>query len=121
MESTTMSRAVMPGMANHRGILFGGQLMAWMDEVSGIAARRFAGTEVTTVAVEQIRFLQPVFVGDFVDVTGEVVSVGNTSLKVQIKVEADRKSGEKTRAAEAAFIYVTVDDEGKSVKVGKTL
>ena len=121
MESTTMSRAVMPGMANHRGILFGGTLMAWMDEVSGIAARRFAKTEVTTVAVEQIQFLQPVFVGDFVDVTGEVVSVGNTSLKVQIRVEADRKSGEKTRAAKAVFVYVAVDGEGKSVKVGKTL
>lgn len=54
---TTMSRAVMPGMANHRGILFGGELMAWMDEVAGIAARRFVGSEVITAAVEQMYFM----------------------------------------------------------------
>lgn len=109
----------MPGMANHRGILFGGNLMAWMDEVAGIAARRFAGAEVTTVAVEHIRFLQPVFVGDFVDVNGEVVSVGNTSLKVEIRVEADRTSGEKIQAAKASFVYVAVGEDGKPRKVGK--
>ena len=60
---TKMSRAIMPSMANFRGILFGGMLMEWMDEVAGITAKRFAGCEVATVAVEQIRFLKPVPVG----------------------------------------------------------
>lgn len=118
---TTMSRAVMPGMANHRGILFGGELMAWMDEVAGIAARRFVGSEVITAAVEQMHFMQPVCIGDFVDVNGEVVSVGNTSLKVEVRVEADRNSEKKGRSAEAVFVYVSIDEEGKPRKVGKSL
>ena len=81
MKMTKMSRAIMPGMTNQRGILFGGQMMAWMDEVSGITAKRFTECEVTTVAVEQIKFLAPIPCGVFLDVCGEVVSVGNTSLK----------------------------------------
>ena len=63
--------------------------MEWMDEVAGITAKRFAGCEVATVAVEQIRFLKPVPVGAFVDVAGEVVKVGNTSLQIKISVVMD--------------------------------
>ena len=86
---TIMTRAVMPSMTNFRGILFGGMLMEWMDEVAGITAKRFAGSEVATVAVEQMKFLKPVPVGAFVEVSGEVVEVGNTSLRIRIRAVMD--------------------------------
>ena len=47
---TRMSRIVMPASTNDAGNLYGGRLLDWMDEVSGIAAKRFAHSEVMTVA-----------------------------------------------------------------------
>ena len=121
MKVTKMSRAIMPGMTNQRGILFGGQLMAWMDEVSGITAKRFTECEVATVAVEQIKFLAPIPCGVFLDVCGEVVSVGNTSLKVQNEACMDVSEKKKKKVAEGMFVYVALDEHGKPRKVGKTL
>ena len=52
----TMTRSVMLSMANSAGNLFGGRLMAWMDELSGITAHRFVHTRVTTAAVRSMNF-----------------------------------------------------------------
>ena len=52
---TKMSRIVMPASTNDAGNLYGGRLLDWMDEVSGIAAKRFAHSEVMTVGIESIR------------------------------------------------------------------
>lgn len=95
--------------------------MAWMDEVSGITAKRFAECEVATVAVEQIEFLLPIPCGVFLDICGEVVSVGNTSLKVRVDVWMDLENGRIQKAAEGMFVYVALDKQGKTRKVGKTL
>ena len=133
---TIMTRAVMPSMTNFRGILFGGMLMEWMDEVAGITAKRFAGSEVTTVAVEQMKFLKPVPVGAFVEVAGEVVDVGNTSLRIRIRAVMDGEApdaGEmnvehdvswtedwgrrRIPVAEAMFVYVALGEDGKPEKV----
>ena len=133
---TIMTRAVMPSMTNFRGILFGGMLMEWMDEVAGITAKRFAGSEVTTVAVEQMKFLKPVPVGAFVEVSGEVVDVGNTSLRIRIRAVMDGEApdagemnvehdvswtedwgGRRIPVAEAMFVYVALGEDGKPEKV----
>lgn len=121
MRTTKMSRAIMPGMTNQRGILFGGQLMAWMDEVSGITAKRFAECEVATVAVEQIKFLAPIPGGAFLDVCGEVVSVGTTSMKVAVEAWIDVSDGQVQKVAEGMFIYVALDEQGRPRKVEKSL
>ena len=52
---------------------------------------------------------------------GEVVSVGNTSLKVQLEAWMDVSNGESEKVAEGLFVYVALDEHGKPRKVGKTL
>ena len=121
IRTTKMSRAIMPGMTNQRGVLFGGQLMAWMDEISGLTAKRFAECEVATVAVEQIKFLAPIPGGVFLDVCGEVVSVGTTSMKVAVEAWMDVSYGQAQKAAEGMFIYVALDEQGRPRKVEKSL
>lgn len=122
---TIMTRAVMPSMTNFRGILFGGMLMEWMDEVAGITAKRFAGSEVTTVAVEQMKFLKPVPVGAFVEVSGEVVDVGNTSLRIRIRAVMDGEAPDAgwdehcIPVAEAMFVYVALGEDGKPETVSR--
>lgn len=122
MKTTKMSRAVMPSMTNQKNVLFGGELMKWMDEVSGITAKRFTQSDVSTVAVEQVKFYKPIPLGAFVDVVGTVAAVGNTSLRVQVTVMMDGEpEQEEILAAEAVFVYVALDDEGKPRKVERKL
>ncbi len=93
--------------------------MQWMDELSGIAARRFAGAEAATAAVKEILFLKPIPQGAFVDIKARVTSVGNTSMTVETEVwlDEDKKQEVQVKAASAAFIYVVLDEEGKPCKV----
>ncbi len=124
MESpiTKMSRVVMPASINDSGNFYGGKLLDWMDEVSGIAAKRFAHSKVMTVGIEGIRFMRPMPLGSFIDINAEVVHVGNTSMKIKITVMMDQNQGEEqVQAAEAFFTFVAVDENGKPRKVGRTL
>ena len=92
---TKMSRIVMPASTNDAGNLYGGRLLDWMDEVSGIAAKRFAHSEVMTVGIESIRFMRPMPQGSFIDINAEVVHVGNTSMKIKITVMMDQDPEEE--------------------------
>lgn len=123
MKETMMSRVIFQSVANQRGILFGGKLLAWMDEVAGVTAWRLAEGEVITTAIEHVQFYKPLPIGTVLDVVGEVVSVGNTSMKVQVRVLIDRnQNGEKdVLAAEALFVYVAIDGDGRPRKLNATV
>ncbi len=122
MKISKMSRVVFLGETNQRGVLFGGKLMAWMDETAGATAKRFARSEVVTAAVEQMRFYKPIPVGAFIDVVGEVIHVGNTSMKVRIQVLMDDPDGgEDILMADAMFVYVSIDEEGHPIKINRKL
>ncbi len=82
----TLLESVFPTHTNPQGTLFGGQLVAWMDKTAGIAAMRHAKQTVVTAAIENISFKIPIFVGDLVELRGKVVSVGRTSMVVEVEV-----------------------------------
>ena len=120
MKKEIMTKAVMQGDANARGVLFGGKLLGWMDELSGITAFRYAQGDVATVAVEKVAFLLPIPVGSFIDITAEVVHVGNTSLRVEMNVWLDQHDGKNVLAGKAEFVYVALDGEGNPRKIART-
>lgn len=121
MEKVTISKIVMPPVENHRGQLFGGALLAWMDETAGIAAMRYAGTEVATVAVKEVRFLKPIPGGALADVTAQVTEVGNSSIQVKLEVMSQNHPDQEKRvlAADAVFVCVAMDENGNPVKAGR--
>ncbi len=122
MKTTRMTKIVTATATNPLGVLFGGQLMYWMDEVSAIAACRFADDYAVTAGVDQIRFLKPVPMGAFIELISEIVSVGNTSMKVKVTVYMDRKGDqEPILVADAMFTYVAVDQDGKPKRIEKSL
>ena len=113
-----MTRSVMLKMANSAGNLFGGTLMGWIDEVSGIAAHRFTWTRVTTAAVKAMNFYVPIPYGTVLQLEGRVVRVGHTSLEVEVTEQEDQ---ELIRAADALFVYVSLDEKGKPKKIERSL
>ena len=122
-ETIYMTRAVMGAMVNASGLLFGGELLAWMDELAGIAVKRFSGSDVVTVGVNQVSFLKPIPLGAFLDLEAQVTKVGNTSMEISLEAWMDEREPRVTKrtgrvlAAKSTFVYVAVDSEGKPKKV----
>lgn len=105
----------MPADLNPAGDVFGGWIMSMVDIAGAIPARRRAKSRVATVAVNSFVFKQPVSVGDLVSVYAEVVSVGRTSVKVDVEVFAERdpENPVVVKVTEATLTYVALDDKGR--------
>ena len=102
----------MPADANPNGDIFGGWLLAQMDQAGGNLAMQRARRRCATVAVDGMVFHQPVFVGDEVSCYGEVVRTGRSSMT--IRIEAWRRnlaSGEVRKVTQAIFTYVALGED----------
>ena len=111
---------MLPRDTNSQGTIFGGVILSYIDMAGAIEAHRRTGMErFVTVAMREVIFHQPVFVGDLVSFYSETVKVGTTSITTRVVVEAERygSPGVKARVTEAEVIYVAVDREGKKKQI----
>lgn len=113
----------MPADTNANGDIFGGWIMSQMDIAGGIMAKEIAQGRTVTIAVDAIKFIAPVKVGDVVCCYGHLVKVGNTSMKIALEVWVkpilrDDEDGHFL-VTEASFTYVAVDKEGKKRVIPK--
>ncbi|MBP7481434.1 MAG: acyl-CoA thioesterase [Lacunisphaera sp.] len=105
----------MPADTNANGDIFGGWLLSQMDLGGAIYARNLARSRVTTVAIDAMTFITPVYVGDIVSCHATLIKVGRTSLRIAVEAWAQRtKGGELVRVTEGVFTYVAIDDAGKT-------
>jgi acyl-CoA hydrolase len=107
---------VMPQHLNPANTLFGGQMMAWMDECTGIFAMEHMGTNrVVTACFKQLDFLKPVRQGELVNICCSVIKEGRSSLEIEVVATARTPgSEEKTRVCQTSAVFVAVDENGKS-------
>jgi acyl-CoA thioesterase YciA len=105
----------MPADANGNGDIFGGWIMAQVDLAGSVLPARIAKGRITTVAVNQFVFKQPVSVGDLLSFYAEVVRVGRTSVTVRVEVWAERNPADPqvVKVTEANLTYVAIDDHGQ--------
>lgn len=118
-ESTTiMTDLVLPSETNPLNNLFGGELLARMDRAASIAARRHSRRIVVTASVNHVAFNRAIPLGSAVTVEAKVSRAFKSSMEIYIDVwTEDRESGERTKANEAIYTFVAVDDTGHPVKV----
>ena len=82
---------MLPRDTNSQGTIFGGVILSYIDMAGAIEAHRKTGMErFVTVAMREVIFHQPVFVGDLVSFYSETVKVGTTSITTRVVVEAER-------------------------------
>jgi acyl-CoA hydrolase len=113
---------VMPHMQNVRGDLFGGELMALVDQAAAVAAIRHAGGPAVTASIERVDFRERIPVGALVTCIATVDYVGNSSMDITVEVYAERvSSGEKRHTHTAHVVFVALDDEGKPKRVPRLL
>ncbi|OLE51121.1 MAG: acyl-CoA thioesterase [Acidobacteria bacterium 13_1_20CM_3_53_8] len=114
--------ALLPRDTNSQGTIFGGIILSYIDMAGAIEAHRHTGLErFVTVAMREVIFHQPVFVGDLVSFYAEIVRVGTTSITVRVIVETERPShaSERVRVTEAEVVYVAVDENRKKMRIKK--
>ena len=120
MNSDPAIRVVMlPRDTNSQGTIFGGVILSYIDMAGAIEAHRQTGMDrFVTVAMREVIFHAPVFVGDLVSFYAETLKVGNTSITTRVLVEAVRYEGhEHVGVTEAEVVYVAVDKEGNKTRI----
>jgi acyl-CoA thioesterase YciA len=112
----------MPADANGNGDIFGGWIMAQVDLAGSVLPARVAKGRITTVAVNEFIFKQPVSVGDLLSFYARVERVGRTSITVHVAVYAERNPADLVvvKVTEANLTYVAIDRDGNPREIPRT-
>ena len=110
---------LLPRDTNSQGTIFGGVILSYIDTAGAIEAHRHTRMDrFVTVAMREVIFHKPVFVGDLVSFYCETVRLGTTSITVRVVVEAERLGRDgQVRVTEAEVVYVAVDKEGTKIRI----
>ncbi|PKP74275.1 MAG: acyl-CoA thioesterase [Alphaproteobacteria bacterium HGW-Alphaproteobacteria-6] len=110
----TLRTLAMPRDVNVNGDIFGGWVLSQMDIAGGIVAGDRAQGRVATVAVDAMKFIRPVKVGDVLCIYARVERVGRTSIGLGIEAWVLRgRLGAREKVTEAVFTFVAIDDAGR--------
>lgn len=110
----TVRITAMPADTNPSGDIFGGWVLSRMDQAGGIAAAERAQGRVATIALDAMKFIRPVKVGDVLCVYTEIEGVGRTSMKVHVEAWARRYNTHvREKVTVATFTFVAIDDDGR--------
>ena len=112
-ETVLTKTVAMPADTNPNGDIFGGWLLSQMDVAGGILAKKIARGRVATVAIEGMKFLLPVKVGDTVTCYGRLLKTGNSSISINLRVTAQGLESIPQDVTSGTFIYVAIDSDGK--------
>ncbi|WP_134701555.1 acyl-CoA thioesterase [Ammoniphilus sp. YIM 78166] len=109
---------VLPPDTNHYDNIFGGKVLAYLDEVAGISAMKHCQTAVVTASFDSVDFLNPVKRGDAIRVEAFVTWTGRSSMEIFAQVSSENlQAGTKQLTATSFITMVAVDENGKSIPV----
>ncbi len=105
-----MTEYVLPQHANAYGTVFGGQIMAWVDLCAAICAQRHSGHPCVTAFVDDLKFQQPVRVGEVVRLHAKVSAAFRTSMEIDVEVTGeDATTGRTWPCVHARVTFVALD------------
>ncbi|WP_193140303.1 MULTISPECIES: acyl-CoA thioesterase [unclassified Meridianimarinicoccus] len=114
----TLRTLAMPADVNVNGDIFGGWVLSQMDIAAGIVAGQRAKGRVATVAIDAMKFIRPVGVGDVLCIYAEITRVGRTSLAIGLEAWVLRgRHGAREKVTEATFTFVAINDEKRPREV----
>ena len=118
-EKTTTVQIILPQHCNgyKKPRLFGGQMMAWIDVIGAVAARRYTGKAVTTVSIDNLTFLKPAYLNDTMVQEAMVTWTGRTSLEVRVDSMVERLDGSRELINRAYVVFVALDENDKPTAV----
>lgn len=111
------TKLVMPNDTNPMDTLFGGRLMAWMDELASISAFRHSGRICVTASINNVSFDHPIVSGDFVTLQAKVSRAYKSSMEIFVDVSVEDADRNITKCNEAIFIFVALDENKKPIQI----
>ncbi|MEM0999610.1 MAG: acyl-CoA thioesterase [Bacteroidota bacterium] len=108
---TTITELMIPAYANFGGKIHGGFILSLMDKIAYACAAKHSGGYCVTVSVDRVDFRAPVEVGELVSLLGSVNYVGNSSMVVGIRVEAENVKLGTTRHTNTSYFTMVAKDE----------
>jgi len=111
---------MMPRDTNAHGTVFGGIILSYIDVAGSVeAVRQTKHDRFVTVAMKEVVFHEPVFIGDLVSFYAETTRIGNTSVTVHVDVEAERfgNQGQKVKVTSADVTFVAINQFREKVQV----
>ena len=112
---------MMPRDTNAHGTVFGGIILSYIDVAGGVEAVRHTKHErFVTVAMKEVIFHEPVYIGDLVSFYARTLRVGNTSITIHVDVEAERfgMHGQKVKVTSAEVTFVAINQFREKVHIG---
>src|SRR5699024_9251205 len=115
---TIQTHLVLPPDTNHLNTIFGGKILAYIDEIAALTAMKHANSAVVTASIDSVDFLSPAKAGDSLMLEAFVTYTGTSSMEIYVKVTAhDLIKNQKQLTTESFSTMVAVDEEGKPVQV----
>ena len=112
MSLVTYRKLVMPGDLNPANTLFGGKMMAWIDEAAALYAMcQMESRNIVTKKITEIDFQQPVHSGDFLEFNASIVKIGRTSLTIGINVTKKLRNS-RVEVCSCSIVFVNLDSKG---------
>jgi acyl-CoA thioesterase YciA len=112
---------MMPRDTNAHGTVFGGIILSYIDVAGGVEAIRHTKHErFVTVAMKEVIFHEPVYIGDLVSFYAKTLNVGNSSITIHVDVEAERfgMHGQKVKVTSAEVTFVAINQFREKVRIG---
>ena len=113
-----ISELMLPSHTNFSGKIHGGYILSLLDQIAFACASKFSGNYCVTASVDTVNFLKPIEVGELVTMKACVNYVGNSSMIIGIRVEAENIQTGKIKLCNSSyFTMVAKDKEGNSMVV----
>lgn len=114
----SISELMLPSHTNFSGKIHGGYILSLLDQIAFACASKFSGNYCVTASVDTVNFLKPIEVGELVTMKACVNYVGNSSMIIGIRVEAENiQTGKIKHCNSSYFTMVAKDKDGKSMPV----
>ncbi|GKV55258.1 acyl-CoA thioesterase [Sporosarcina sp. NCCP-2222] len=115
---TIQTKLVLPPDTNHLQTIFGGQVLAYIDEIAAITAMKHAKSAVVTASIDSVDFVSSATVGDVLELEAVVSSTGRTSMEVFVSVHSvDLLTGERKLTTESFLTMVSMGTDNEPTPV----
>ena len=94
---------IFPGHLNRHNTLFGGQILYWLDDATGLVIRRYADIPFVTATIDNYQFLDAVYGNEALLIETYISRVGGRSLEVFAEVSAFNHENRETRLVGLCF------------------
>lgn len=110
---------MLPKDTNAHGTIFGGVILSYIDQAAAVEAKQHGASFIVTVAMREVVFHQPVYVGDLVSFYTRLIRIGRSSITVGVEVisESGEGQGKRVKVTEAEVTFVNLNKDRRPVPI----